>query len=82
MLVYSNRLGRPRLDALFQEVAEIYHFRHPHVMPYQNNRTLFLCRGLRGPMDRFWRSIKNFHSSQTVVRHLDVPLREPDVGHA
>ncbi len=61
MLVYSNGLSRPRLEALFQDVADIDHFQHPHVMPYQNNRTLFLCRGLRKPMDQFWHSIKNYH---------------------
>ena len=60
MLIYSNGFDRRRLDALFQDVAEVGRFQLPNVMPSQNNRTLFLCRGLRKPMERFWRSIKGF----------------------
>ncbi len=60
MLVYSNAFGIGRLSALFEQVTQVGRFEHPHAMPGQNNRTLYLCRGLRKPIEKFWRSIKAF----------------------
>ena len=59
-LVYSNGFSAQRLNALFENVTEIARFEHPFVMPGQNNRTLYLCRGLKKPMAKFWRSLKDF----------------------
>lgn len=60
MLIYSNHFDRSRLASLFESVSEVGRFTHPNVMPHQSNRSLFLCRGLRKPMEQFWRSIKSF----------------------
>ena len=60
MLVYWHDSGRAQLEELFESVTEVGHFEHPYVMPYENNRTLLLCRGLKIPMEEFWRLIKLF----------------------
>ena len=60
MLIYSSGIPRYRLNALFESVTEVGRFEHPHVMPGQNNRTLYLCRNLKKPMDKCWRTIKAF----------------------
>ena len=60
MLVYSGEFDQRRLSHLFESVTEVGRFEHPHVMPTQTNRALFLCRGLRKPIEKFWRSIKYF----------------------
>ena len=60
MLVYWHDSGREQLEKLFESVTEVGHFEHPYVMPYENNRTLLLCRGLKIPMEEFWQLIKLF----------------------
>jgi 4-amino-4-deoxy-L-arabinose transferase-like glycosyltransferase len=32
----------------------------PYAMPYENNRAIFICRGLRMPLDRLWNKLKRF----------------------
>ena len=60
MLVYSRASQRARLEALFESVAEVGRFEHPLVVPNQNHRILYSCRGLKKPMDAFWKSLKTF----------------------
>lgn len=35
-------------------------FGGPYVMPYENNRPIFICRNLRMPLDRLWGRLKRF----------------------
>jgi hypothetical protein len=60
MLVYWHDSGRAQLEALFESVTDVARFEHPYVLPGQNHRTLLLCRGLKIPMEEFWRLIKFF----------------------
>ncbi len=60
MLVYSRESERFRLESLFESVAEVGRFEHPYVVPHQNHRVLYLCRGLKKPMDAFWKTLKTF----------------------
>jgi hypothetical protein len=32
-----------------------------YCMPYENNRPVWVCRGLKAPMEEFWKEIKNFN---------------------
>ena len=35
-------------------------FGNPYTMPYENDRPIFICRGLRMPLDRLWSRLKRF----------------------
>ncbi len=60
MLVYSRESDRFRLEALFESVTEVGRFEHPYAVLHQNHRVLYLCRGLKKPMDAFWKTMKAF----------------------
>jgi len=57
--IHDSRM--PWLEEQFDEVTEVARFRHPLVMPYQDDRPLCLCRGLKTPVEQFWQSIRSFH---------------------
>jgi len=56
MLVYWGE--RDELAKLFREVTEVARFRDPFVMERQNDRPLFLCRGLQAPLAALWSQFK------------------------
>jgi hypothetical protein len=58
MLVYWS--DRQTLEELFEEVVEVGRFHHRLVMPYQTDRPIYLCRGLRVPIDQLWPRVKHF----------------------
>lgn len=60
MLIYSRAFDRQRLEALFESVEEVGRFEHSMVMPEQNGRTLYLCRGLRKSMEEFFKTTRQF----------------------
>ncbi|HEY3792604.1 MAG TPA: glycosyltransferase family 39 protein [Bradyrhizobium sp.] len=35
-------------------------FGNPYTMPYENDRAIFICRGLRQPLDRIWSRLKRY----------------------
>ena len=35
-------------------------FGRPYVMPYENNRPIFICRDLRMPLGKLWSKLKRF----------------------
>ena len=32
----------------------------PFAMPYENGRPIFICRGLRTPLDKLWARLKRY----------------------
>lgn len=49
-----------RLAAFFGEIVEIGRFDHPHVMPYQTNRPLYLCRRPKMPLAAAWPMLRMY----------------------
>jgi len=58
MLIYLD--NQDELQKIFAEVTEVARFRHPYVMERQNDRPLFLCRGLKQPLAEIWPQVKSF----------------------
>jgi hypothetical protein len=52
--------SRPGLERVFSSVEAGAVFMHPWVMPYENGRTVWICRGLRMPFEEIWPGEKNF----------------------
>ncbi len=44
----------------FEEVVPAAVFTHEYVMPYENNLTIFLCRGFYRPLKEAWPELKHF----------------------
>ncbi|MGA7990920.1 MAG: glycosyltransferase family 39 protein [Thermoanaerobaculia bacterium] len=57
-LVYGGpREGPARV---FASVEKGGVFTHPYVMPYESGRTIWICRGLKIPLEEIWSGEKNF----------------------
>jgi len=57
--------GVDRKDAeeVYLDVTEAGRFRHPYVMPYENDQPIFICRKPKDPsmtLRAFWPNVKNF----------------------
>jgi hypothetical protein len=53
--------GNPdRWRTLCRSVETVGTFGGPYVMPYENNRPIFLCRGLRRPLGEIWDRLKRY----------------------
>ncbi|MBI1319150.1 MAG: phospholipid carrier-dependent glycosyltransferase [Candidatus Hydrogenedens sp.] len=52
---------RELLDELFDSVTEVDRFSDPYVMARQNDRPLYLCRGLKVPVDEAWPRFKRYY---------------------
>jgi len=52
---------REDLEKLFAEVVEVGRFHAPFAMARQNDRPLFLCRGLRFPLREVWPRLKAYY---------------------
>jgi 4-amino-4-deoxy-L-arabinose transferase-like glycosyltransferase len=52
--------GRARLEATFTSVTEVGHSTSPYAMPYEADQRIYLCRGLKLPLDEAWRRSKLF----------------------
>jgi hypothetical protein len=48
------------LTRFFDSVEHAGTFKHPLAMPYENDRPVFLCRGLKVTLAELWRRDKNF----------------------
>ena len=51
---------RQMLEELFEEVTEVARFSLPYIMERQNNRTLFLCRWIKMPIEEAWPRFKRY----------------------
>jgi 4-amino-4-deoxy-L-arabinose transferase-like glycosyltransferase len=58
MLVYGRQ--REELAPLFASVEEAARFHHPYVMDRQNDRPLYLCRGLKTSVREAWPLVKEY----------------------
>ena len=57
-LVFGGR--REGHERVFERVDAGAVFTHPWVMPYENRRTVWVCRGLKMPLAEIWPGEKNF----------------------
>jgi hypothetical protein len=55
-------LGGRREDHLraFESVEEMAVFHHPYVMPYENNLSVYVCRGLYLPLEEIWSRVRHY----------------------
>jgi hypothetical protein len=44
----------------FESIEHVATFAHPLAMPYENDRPIFLCRGLKVPFAELWKRDKHF----------------------
>ncbi len=58
-LVYGGKRERPL--RVFESVEAGAVFTHPWVMPYENDRTVWICRRLKLPFAEIWPGEKNFN---------------------
>jgi len=58
MLVMDDR--REVLETLFDHVEQVGIVHHPYAMPYENDKPLHLCRGLKMPITQLWPKIKKW----------------------
>jgi 4-amino-4-deoxy-L-arabinose transferase-like glycosyltransferase len=45
---------------LFREARRAAVFSAPYIMPYENNRPIMLCRGIRKPLAKIWPAVKAY----------------------
>jgi len=51
---------RETLLKIFDQVEEVAVVRHPYAMPYENDKPVHLCRGMKLPMRELWPRIKKW----------------------
>jgi hypothetical protein len=51
---------RAGLEEMFASVEEIGRTPHPFAMPYESNKIIYLCRGLKVPVAQAWPQLKHF----------------------
>ena len=44
----------------FESVEEMAVFHHPYVMPYENNMSVYVCRGLYLPLEEIWSRVRHY----------------------
>ena len=47
-------------EQVYESVIEAARFTHPYVMPYENNQPIYICRGLKMPLEQVWPRTKHF----------------------
>jgi 4-amino-4-deoxy-L-arabinose transferase-like glycosyltransferase len=57
LMVGRSRAG---LETTFTSVTEVAHSRSPYAMPYEADQHIYLCRGLKLPLEEAWRRGKKF----------------------
>jgi len=58
MIVLNDR--RERLEELFDHVEQVGVVHHPYAIPYENDKPVHLCRGLKAPLNELWPKIKKW----------------------
>jgi len=58
MIVLNDR--RERLEELFDHVEQVGVVHHPYAIPYENDKPVHLCRGLKVPLGELWPKIKKW----------------------
>jgi hypothetical protein len=58
MIVMDDR--REVLETIFEHVEQVAIVHHPYAIPYENDKPVHLCRGLKVPMKELWPKIKKW----------------------
>jgi hypothetical protein len=53
-------VGRADLERVFASVTEVGRRSNPYAMPYEADLPIYLCQGLKVPLDQVWRQGKHF----------------------
>lgn len=59
MLVFSG-IPPEKLGEYFEQVTEVGRFDHPFAMPYETDKPLYLCEGLKQPLTDVWPQLRRF----------------------
>ena len=49
-----------RAQTVFESVTEAAAIHHPYAMPHENAKRVYVCRGLKLPMEQLWPQVKEF----------------------
>ncbi|MCP5047360.1 MAG: glycosyltransferase family 39 protein [bacterium] len=52
--------SKKRLETSFDEVIEMDRTDCKYAMPYENNKPIYLCRGIKKPLNELWPNVKKF----------------------
>jgi hypothetical protein len=55
-------IGGERTDheEVFESVEQAGFHQHEYAMPYENNLPLFVCRGIKAPLEELWPRVKHY----------------------
>lgn len=61
-VIVAGYLGgmKDSLEQAFTEVTPVTVFHNDYVMPYENDTPIYVCKGLKIPLDELWKSIQSF----------------------
>jgi hypothetical protein len=46
--------------ARYRSIERVGEYRSPYVLPQNSNLPVYVCRGLRMPLARFWRQLRDY----------------------
>jgi len=52
--------GKDGLESIFESVEQATVFTCPDCMPYENNKPIWVCRGIRVPIEKLWPEVRHF----------------------
>jgi hypothetical protein len=52
--------NRERLEGRFESVEHAAQFTCQDCMPYEDNKPIWVCRGMRLPIEQIWQQIRHF----------------------
>ena len=53
--------GRGGLESVFESVERVIEFTCADCMPYENHKPIWVCRGMRLPIDTLWPELRDFN---------------------
>jgi hypothetical protein len=61
IIVGMKESNKPDLEKIFSEVTLREKIYAKYAMPHENERVIFLCKGLIYPLKDYWRTAKHFN---------------------
>jgi len=58
MIIFGGR--QQDHEQVYESVEMVTRFSHPYVMPYENNQPIYICRGLKMPLNEVYPRTKHF----------------------
>lgn len=58
MIIFGGR--QQDHEQVYESVEMVTRFTHPYVMPYENNQPIYICRGLKMPLNEVYPRTKHF----------------------